>query len=35
VTLNADGVTEETLEFMTYLDPKIKSAVDVTDAGAF
>ena len=35
VTLNADGVTEETLEFMTYLDPIIKSAVDVNDAGAF
>jgi len=35
VTMNADGVTEETLEFMTYLDPIIKSAVNVDDAGAF
>lgn len=35
VTLNADGTTEETLEFMTYLDPIIGSAVSVADAGAF
>ena len=35
VSLNADGTTEETLEFMTYLDPIIGSAVSVADAGAF
>jgi len=38
VTLNSDGTTEETLEFMTYLDPIISSAVGadtVADAGAF
>ena len=35
VTLNADGVTEETLEFMTYLDPIISNAISVADAGAF
>ena len=35
VTLNSDGTTEETLEFMTYLDPIIQSTVSVADAGAF
>ena len=35
VTLNADGVTEETLVFMTYLDPIISDAISVADAGAF
>jgi len=35
VTLNADGTTEETLEFMTYLDPKVSTTVDVANAGAF
>jgi hypothetical protein len=39
VTLNADGTTEETLELMTYLDPKICSAETdstyISNAGAF
>ena len=39
VSLNADGTTEETLELMTYLDPKICSAETDTaytsNAGAF
>ena len=26
VSLNADGITEETLELMSYVDPLIKSA---------
>ena len=33
VSLNTDGTTEETLEFMSYIDPIIGAAVNVTDAG--
>jgi len=35
LSLNADGTTEETLEFMTYLDPIIQSTVSTTVTGAF
>jgi len=39
VSLNADGTTEETLELMTYLDPKICGAETdsayISNAGAF
>ena len=39
VTLNADGTTEETLELMSYLDPKICGAETdsgyISNAGAF
>ena len=34
VSLNADGTTEETLEFMSYIDPIIGAAVNVTDAAS-
>jgi len=30
VTLNTDGTTEETLEFMSYADPTVKNETDVT-----
>jgi hypothetical protein len=29
-TFNADGTSEETMEFMSYLDPLISTASDVT-----
>ena len=32
LTLNADGTTEETLELMSYIDPIIAAAVNVSDA---
>ena len=34
VTLNADGNTEETLELMSYIDPIVAAAVNVSDAAA-
>jgi hypothetical protein len=38
ISLNADGTTEETLEFMTYLEPLIHASIaaaSVADSGAF
>jgi hypothetical protein len=34
VTLNADGVTEETLEFTSHVDPKIATTANTTVTGA-
>tara|TARA_R100001079_G_scaffold50559_1_gene25782 strand:- start:2718 stop:3389 length:672 start_codon:yes stop_codon:yes gene_type:complete len=35
VSLNADGVTEETLEFMTYLNPTVGTADVITETTSF
>ena len=34
VSINADGTSEETMEFMTYITPKVTNAAVVTDLTA-